>query len=78
MRLVAWANLLLLVTFGIVGATGVMKYFGYNLGIPWRTLSWYHDWIGVVAVVLFIIHIYLYWGILKAIPKQIFGKKKGR
>ncbi|HTW96452.1 MAG TPA: DUF4405 domain-containing protein [Candidatus Methylomirabilis sp.] len=75
-------NILLMLSFISLLLTGLLKFpelqifFGLSAyALPWRTISYLHDWSGVVLGVLIIIHLGLHWRWYVERTKNIFFHK---
>ncbi len=75
-------NILMLLSFITLVFTGLMKFpelqifLGlYNYPLPWRTISYLHDWSGVALSLLIIIHLWLNRRRYFQRTKTIFDKK---
>ncbi|HTX87307.1 MAG TPA: DUF4405 domain-containing protein [Candidatus Nanoarchaeia archaeon] len=75
-------NILLALSFISLAATGLLKFpelqiiLGlYNYPLPWRTISYLHDWSGAVLAVLILIHLWLHRRWYAEQTKNIFTKK---
>jgi hypothetical protein len=77
-----WLNILLVLSFIVLLLTGIFKFPElqiawqlYNYPLPWRTISFLHDWSGVVLGALIIIHLWLNRRWFVERTKSIFAKK---
>ena len=76
-------DILLAISFILVGLTGVLKtgWFLRTVGlnyasIPIRTISFIHDWSGIAFVLLAILHLILHFNWLVAMTKQFVLRKR--
>ena len=74
-------DILLSISFILVAVTGILKLkivmelLGFQWGQPpMPTMSFIHDWSGVIMVILVLIHIALNWKWLVCMTKAMFGK----
>ncbi len=76
-RLFYWVDMGLLLSFIIVAITGIIKFPGLGLYkiLGFRGISKWHDWAGIVMVVLVLIHLALHWGWIVNQTKYLFKKK---
>ncbi|MBS3172051.1 DUF4405 domain-containing protein [Candidatus Woesearchaeota archaeon] len=75
----------LLISFLIVIVTGIIKFralmniFGLDYSsLPMKLFSVWHDWAGLVMVVLVLVHLILHWRWIVIVTKDIFKSKKKR
>jgi hypothetical protein len=75
-------NILMSLSFLVLLMTGVFKFpelqlaLGlYQYPLPWRTISFLHDWSGVVLGILILIHLWLNRRWFSSGTKNIFCKK---
>jgi len=76
-----WIDLLLFITALVVTLTGIIKFPGLlpflgisYLSLPMGTLTWLHDWGGLVVVFLSLLHTLLHWRWITAMTRKILGK----
>lgn len=76
-------NIVLLITGLIIVITGLMKFPGLLgwLGVdssvmPWKDISFWHDWAGIIFAVLVIIHILIHLRWYVTTTMGFFRKKE--
>jgi len=74
-----WVDVGLLISFLIVGISGIFKMPEFRSWflwvfeiIPGRTMRLFHDWAGIALVILVAIHLILNWSWIVAMTKNIF------
>ena len=74
-------DILLCISFLLVAVTGVIKlrFIMDALGLTWSTgpmptLSFIHDWSGVIMAILVVVHIALNWRWLVCMTRAMLGK----
>lgn len=78
-----WIDFLLAISFFVVSITGIFKWPGlistfsavYEV-IPRLIMARIHDLSGAIMAVLVLVHLVLHWTWIKAMTKQIFGRKE--
>jgi hypothetical protein len=66
-----------LVLTGLLKFPELQVFLGlFNYPLPWRTLSYLHDWSGVVLGALILIHLWLNRRWFAAETKKLFFKSK--
>lgn len=75
-----WIDILILLSFIIVAATGIIKWPGIfsHRDIPMRFLSDLHDWSGLAMSVLALVHVILHWRFLVVMTKSYLRPKKAQ
>jgi hypothetical protein len=75
-------NILMGLSFLVLFITGLLKFpelqimLGlYQYPLPWRMISYLHDWSGVVLGILILVHLWLNRRWFSARTKNIFCKK---
>lgn len=73
-----WVDIGMLISFIVCGITGIVKMprlipmLGLSYAdLPMITLTWLHDWSGVLLVVLSGVHVALHWKWIIAMTKRI-------
>lgn len=76
-----WVNIGLTISFLVVFITGVIKFPGFlkSLGVnvkdlPWKQISLWHDWSGIVMGALVLFHLIQNWNWMAGVTKKIFSK----
>jgi hypothetical protein len=76
-------NILMLLSFVCLFFTGLLKFPElqiffklYNYPLPWRTISYLHDWSGAVLGVLIIIHLCFNYRWFVGQTKNFFSNKQ--
>lgn len=79
-RILYWVNILMAISFILVGYSGIVKfgaiYLGASIGLGLSRYTWtiIHDYSGVALVILVLIHLILNWAWLVAMTKSLFKK----
>lgn len=71
------------VSFLLVFVTGLIKWQGVGMWLrangidlpPFLTIT-LHDWSGIIMGILVFVHLVLHWKWIKAMTKNIFGRKR--
>jgi len=76
-ELIYWDDIALLVSFLLVGATGIVKFLllrGWlSLALNFRVLNAIHDYAGVVMVLAAALHLVLHWNWIVSTTKRKLG-----
>ena len=83
LRLMYAVNFLLAVSFIVVAVTGLLKFRSLmnllglsDIALPWATVSFVHDWSGLVMLVLVVVHLVFNWEWIVKVTKGFFSGSK--